>query len=233
VYRRGRFVLEARFALHSSWTVLFGHSGSGKSSLLRVIAGLAQPERGRVALRGRVLTDTAARIRVAPGIGEGRRRVGFVTQQAALFPHLTARANVAFGLASLAATEREARVAEMLTLFDAERLADRHPGALSGGERQRVALARALAPRPDMLLLDEPFAALDVAARAIMIDKLRESGVPVLHVSHDLADAWQTNAEALVLAGGRIAAQGEARAVLAEHRERVLGQLGVGSEARA
>jgi ABC-type sulfate/molybdate transport systems ATPase subunit len=231
LYRRDAFVLEARFSLRSPWTVLFGPSGSGKTSLLRAIAGLADNglKRGRVVLGGRVLTDTAAHLSVAPGIGPGQRRIGFVTQQAALFPHLTARANAAFGLASLATAEREARAMEMLRLFGAEALADRRPAALSGGQRQRIAMARALAPQPDLLLLDEPFAALDAAARAAMIGTLRANGVPVLYVSHDLADAWQTNAEALVLEAGRVAAQGEARAVLAEYRERVLVQLGVGS----
>ena len=230
--RRGGFVLEARFALRSPWTVLFGRSGAGKTTLLRVLAGLASPERGRIVRRGQVLTDTAG-IAVPPGIGPGRRRIGFVTQQAALFPHLTARANVAFGLAGLSGQERKARVTEMLRLFEAEPLEERRPAALSGGERQRIALARALAPRPDLLLLDEPFAALDAAARVAMIDKLRASGVPVLYVSHDLADAWQTNADALVLEAGRIAAQGEARAVLSEYRALLLAQLGVGSEAGA
>jgi ABC-type sulfate/molybdate transport systems ATPase subunit len=233
LYRRGGFALEARFALRTPWTVLFGPSGAGKTTLLRVLAGFAIPERGHVVLAGRVLTDTTAHTTIPPGIGEERRRIGFVTQQAALFPHLTARANVAFGLASLDRSTRDARVAEMLRLFDAEALADRRPAALSGGERQRIALARALAPRPGLLLLDEPFAALDAPARAAMIEKLRGSGVPVLYVSHDLADAWQTNADALVLEAGRVIAQGEARSVLADYRKRLLAQLGVDLEARA
>ena len=233
LYRRGSFVLEAKFSLRSPWTVLFGPSGAGKTSLLRVIAGLAVPERGRVALGGRALTDTAAGIAVPPGISAARRRIGFVTQQAALFPHLTARENVAFGLASQGRAQREVRIADMLRLFDAEALANRRPAALSGGERQRIALARALAPRPELLLLDEPFAALDATARAAMIAALRTCDVPVLYVSHDLADAWQTNAEALVLEAGSVVAQGDARVVLADYRERLLGQLGVNSGAGA
>jgi len=232
-YRRAGFALEARFALRTPWTVLFGPSGAGKTTLLRLIAGLAIPERGRIALGRRVLTDAAAHTAIPAGMSERHRRVGFVTQQAALFPHLSARANVAFGLASLKRTEREARVAGMLRLFDAESLAERRPAALSGGERQRIALARALAPRPDLLLLDEPFAALDAPARAALIEKLRASGVPVLYVSHDLADAWQTNAGALVLEAGRVIAQGEARVVLADYRTRLLAQLGVDLESRA
>jgi ABC-type sulfate/molybdate transport systems ATPase subunit len=230
-YRRGAFALEARFRLLSPWTVLFGPSGAGKTTLLRVLAGLTAPDSGRVVMGGRVLTDTAARTFVRPGVDAGQRRMGFVTQQAALFPHLTARANVAFGLASLARSAREERVEQMLKRFDAHALAERRPDALSGGERQRIALARALAPQLDLLLLDEPFAALDADARAAMIDALRSSGVPVLYVSHDLADAWQANADAVALEAGRVIAQGEARTVLAGYRERLLTQLGVDTAA--
>jgi molybdate transport system ATP-binding protein len=227
--RRGGFGLEARFELASEWTVLFGPSGAGKTTLLRILSGLLAPDQGRVLLGQRVLTDTDAGVAVEPG----QRRIGFVTQQAALFPHLTARANVAFGLHALGRDEREARVAEMLELFDAASLAERRPGALSGGEKQRIALARALAPRPELLLLDEPFAALDLAAKSAIVEKLRASGVPVLYVSHALADAWQMNADAIVLEAGQIAAQGPARAVLAPYRERLLEQLGAEAASEA
>lgn len=228
-FSRGEFELDARFELSAGWTVLFGPSGAGKTTLLRILAGLLAPDRGRVSVSERVLTDTSARVAIEPG----QRRIGFVTQQAALFPHLTARANVAFGLHGLRREDREARVLEMLELFEASALADRKPGALSGGERQRIAMARALAPRPELLLLDEPFAALDLAARNAIVEKLHANGVPVLYVSHDLADAWQLNADAIVLEAGKIQAQGQAREVLAPYRERVLEQLGAnaGSEA--
>jgi ABC-type sulfate/molybdate transport systems ATPase subunit len=220
---RAGFQLEARFELGSGWTVLFGPSGSGKTTLLRILSGLLVPDRGRIRMGSRVLIDTDVGTVVDPG----QRRMGFVTQQAALFPHLTAKANVAFGLHGLKKDDREARVGEMLELFDASLLADRRPDALSGGEQQRIALARALAPRPELLLLDEPFAALDTAARRAIIEKLRASGVPVLYVSHTVADAWEMDADAIVLEGGRIEAQGPARGVLAAHRERLLDQLGV------
>jgi ABC-type sulfate/molybdate transport systems ATPase subunit len=228
-FTRGGFDLHARFELGSGWTVLFGPSGAGKTTVLRILSGLLAPDQGRISLGSRVLTDTDAGLAVAPG----QRRIGFVTQRAALFPHLTAKANVAFGLHALAVADQKARVAEMLDLFEATSLADRRPGALSGGEQQRVALARALAPRPELLLLDEPFAALDTSARKTIVDKLRANGVPVLYVSHDLADAWQMNADAIVLEGGRITAQGPAREVLAPYRERILEQLGATSEIRA
>jgi molybdate transport system ATP-binding protein len=218
---RDGFRLEARFELGPDWTVLFGPSGSGKTTLLRILSGLLAPDRGRIALRGRVLTDTAARVNVPPG----ERRIGFVTQQAALFPHLGGRANVAFGLRGLG-RESEQRVAEMLELFDAASFADRRPAALSGGEQQRIALARALAPQPELLLLDEPFAALDLTTKSAIVEKLRASGVPVLYVSHALADAWEMNADAIVLEAGRITSMGAARDVLAPYRERLLERLG-------
>jgi molybdate transport system ATP-binding protein len=219
---RGEFHLEAQFQLRSRWTVLFGASGAGKTTLLRVLSGLLAPDRGRVALGGRVLTDTAARVNVPPG----QRRIGFVTQQPALFPHLTGRANVAFGLHDLGRDACEQRVTEMLELFDATSFADRRPSGLSGGEQQRIALARALAPQPELLLLDEPFAAMDLAMKTAIVEKLHASSVPVLHVSHALADAWQMNADAIVLEAGGITSLGPAREVLAPYRDRLLEQLG-------
>lgn len=221
-YRRDGFALEVEFALRAPWTVLFGASGAGKTTLLRILAGLTRPASGVIRRGERSLLDTSRGIAVPPG----QRRIGFVMQQAALFPHLTARENIGFGLHGWTWHERELRTEKMLRQFEIEALADRRPRQLSGGERQRVALAQALAPKPELLLLDEPFNALDAARRTAMIDKLRETGVPVLYVSHDLGDAWQVNADALLLEGGRITARGEARAILAEQRREVLAQLG-------
>lgn len=222
-YRRDGFMLDAEFALHVPWTVLFGASGAGKTTLLRILAGLARPTSGAIRLGERPLLDTNRNVAVAPG----QRRIGFVMQQAALFPHLTARENIAFGLHGWTWHERELRTEEMLRQFEIEALADRRPRQLSGGERQRVALAQALAPKPELLLLDEPFNALDAASRTAMIGKLRATRVPVLYVSHDLGDAWQVNADALLLEGGRITARGEARSVLAAQRREMLEQLGI------
>jgi len=223
--RHGDFRLEARFGLGSGWTVLFGPSGAGKTTLLRILSGLLVPDRGRIALGGRLLTDTAAHLNVPPG----QRRIGFLTQQAALFPHLTGRANIAFGLHHLGRDASEQRVAEMLELFDATSFADRRAAALSGGEQQRIALSRALAPHPKLLLLDEPFAALDHTTKSVIVEKLHASGVPVLYVSHALADAWEMNADAIVLEAGRISSTGAAREVLAPYRDRLLDQLGAGT----
>ncbi|HUX43692.1 MAG TPA: ATP-binding cassette domain-containing protein [Terracidiphilus sp.] len=223
--RRGGFHLQLECRFASDWTVLFGPSGAGKSTVLRLVAGLERPDRGRVALDGRAVTDTAASMFVSPG----RRATALVAQQAALFPHLSVRANVAYGLTGLKPSEREARVEEMLKLVDAEALVDRRPGGLSGGEAQRVALARALAPLPRLLLLDEPFAALDGAASDALLERLqswlRTHDVQVVMVTHDATDAYATGAEVALLREGRLAALGPAEMALATERNRIVGRL--------
>jgi molybdate transport system ATP-binding protein len=220
-HQQGRFSLDVQFSLGARWTVLFGPSGSGKSTILRILAGLIVPHHGRVAIAGRNLLDTAQRIATPPG----RRSIGFVTQQPGLFPHLTARENVAFGIRPLSREARDHRVLEMLHLFGAESLADRRTPQLSGGERQRVALARALAPAPDLLLLDEPLAALDDASSQDILSRLLALPTRVLYVSHDLAEIWRVSADVVFLEHGRVTATGPLQHVLAPHRDRLLQQL--------
>src|SRR6185437_3352228 len=210
------------FALRAQWTVLFGASGAGKTTLLRVLAGLTAPASGSIQLGGVSLLDTSRKLALAPR----QRKSGFVLQQAALFPHLNARQNIAFGLHQWTRPARETRVEELLRLLGIEALAPRKPRQLSGGERQRVAVAQALAPRPELLLLDEPFNALDAPSRAGVIEKLRAATVPVLYVSHDLADAWQINAHAILIESGKIIGEGETRTLLAPQRRQILTQLG-------
>lgn len=217
----GHFSLEAEFSLHNPWTVIFGPSGAGKSTLLRFLAGLFTPDAGRITLAGRPLFDSESGIFLAPG----KRSVGFVTQQAALFPHLTAHANVAFGINQLPPKERSVRVQEMLRLFGAEALADRKPNQLSGGERQRIALARALAPRPELLLLDEPLAALDDPSAEEILNRLLTLDLQVIYVSHDLAEIWRIPAEVVLLENGRVTVTGPLQQVLAPRRERLLRHL--------
>lgn len=221
-HRQGGFVLEADFSLGSQWTVLFGPSGAGKSTVLRMLAGLVTPQTGRFTLAGKTLLDTAQDV----SLPAGRRSIGFVTQQPALFPHLTVRENVAFGIHGSAARERRQRVVEMLRFFGAEPLIDRGTRTLSGGERQRVALARALAPAPELLLLDEPLAALDVASAEDILDRLLRLDVRVLYVSHDLAEIWRMPAQVVLLDEGRVTAIGPLQQVLADRRDRLLQQLG-------
>jgi molybdate transport system ATP-binding protein len=175
---------------------LAGPSGAGKTSLLRAIAGLLRPVRGRVEVAGRTWLDTARGVFVPPE----RRAVGFVFQDYALFPHLTVEQNVAFG--------GRRRVAELLAALHIDALAKARPRELSGGERQRVALARALAREPDVLLLDEPLSALDAATRSRVREELRPllraQRLPTLLVTHDYLDAAALADRVGVLVEGRI-----------------------------
>jgi ABC-type sulfate/molybdate transport systems ATPase subunit len=223
--RRGSFHLEVECAFAADWTVVFGPSGSGKSTLLRLLAGLDRPTRGRIALNTRTLTDTDAGQHLAPG----RRHTALVAQQPALFPHLSVAANVAYGLRGLDGATRAARVEEMLALAGATDLAGRRPQDLSGGEAQRVALARALAPAPRLLLLDEPFSALDGVASDALLERLqlwlRENEVQAVMATHDVTDALAMGAEVLLLREGRLTALGPAAQVLAAERERLMIRL--------
>ena len=223
--RRGSFHLQLECAIASGWTVVFGPSGSGKSTLLRLLAGLDLPVRGRIALNTRTLTDTAIGLHLAPG----RRSTALVAQQPALFPHLSVAANVAYGLHGLDHATRAARVEEMLALAGATDLAGRRPQELSGGEAQRVALARALAPAPRLLLLDEPFSALDGVASDALLERLqlwlRKNEVQAVMATHDVTDALATSAEVLLLREGRMTALGPAAQVLAAERERLMVRL--------
>jgi sulfate transport system ATP-binding protein len=190
-----------------SLTALLGPSGSGKSTLLRIIAGLETPDSGRVLIGGEEVTSTPAR----------ERGVGFVFQHYAPFKHMTVRENVGFGLSVRRRPRREiaARVDELLGLVRLDGLAERHPSQLSGGQLQRMALARALAPAPEVLLLDEPFGALDVQVRGELRDWLRrlheEIRVTTIFVTHDQEEAMDVAQQIVVVNRGRIEQVGTAR----------------------
>ncbi len=194
---------------------VLGPNGAGKSTALHVIAGLVRPDSGTVRVGQRVLTDSAAGIHVATH----DRRVGLLMQDPLLFPHLSVAANVAFGPRS-----SRAAAAHWLAEVDAADLAGRMPRQLSGGQAQRVALARALAAAPDVLLLDEPLAGLDVAAATAMRKVLRRvlarDGRSAVMITHDLLDVLTLADRVLVLESGRIAETGSAAAVLATPRSR-------------
>ena len=170
--------------------VLIGPSGCGKTSLLRAVAGLERCASGRVSIAGEVLSDAASGQHLAPE----RRQIGMVFQDYALFPHLSVADNVAFGVAGLDRHARQQRVQQMLDLVGLDHAAKRAPHQLSGGQQQRVALARALAPRPRLLLLDEPFSSLDVDLRERLAQEVRvilkESGTTALLVTHDQLEAF-------------------------------------------
>ncbi len=229
-YRRGSFLLETAFRLESPWTVIFGPSGSGKTTLLRILAGLLMLERGSIRLDGNVLADTSCGIHIRAG----HRSIGLVTQQPALFPHMSVQENVAFGLRDLDRKERETRVAAMLELVQAEVLSQRSARQLSGGEAQRVALARALVQRPRLLLLDEPFSALDGKLRGIILTDLTswlaQHKIPAISVTHTVTEAFQTKAEVLIFREGKMIAQGPSEEVLAAERERLLSILSLNQQ---
>jgi ABC-type sulfate/molybdate transport systems ATPase subunit len=222
-------MLAAEASLHGSVAVLVGPSGAGKTSLLRSITGLMHPQRGYVTVAGTTVWDSGRGVRLPPA----RRGCGLVTQRPALFPAMTARDNIAFGLHALPREDRERRVEEMTALFRLESVLSRRPAQLSGGEQQRVAVARTLAPHPRVLLLDEPFAGLNLTLKdAILRDLegwLRATRTPVFYVTHDVAEAWRLgsrpDAEVLRIEEGRIVRQGPAAVVLAADRTQLLTAL--------
>ena len=207
----GAFRYEAKLAAHDEILVLFGHSGAGKSVTLQLIAGLLKPDRGRIVVDGTTVFDSAASVDLPPQ----QRGVGYVVQELALFPHMSVGANVAYGVPP--GRDRKARVAELLTLFGLDGFADRRPATLSGGQRQRVALARALARDARLLLLDEPFSALDDSLRASLRRELlrlrRDLGLTIVFVTHDLREAH--------LLADRIAVFDEGRLLQVDGREEV------------
>jgi ABC-type sulfate/molybdate transport systems ATPase subunit len=223
---RGSFHLQVDCRLASEWTVIFGPSGAGKSTLLRLLAGLDLPDGGSIALDGDTLSDSARRIHRNPA----HRKTAFVAQQPSLFPHLTVAANVGYGLVGPNRGLRAERTEETLALVDATNLAHRHPRDLSGGEAQRVALARALAPLPRLLLLDEPFSALDGVASDALLARLqawlRERRVQTILVTHDATDAYASDAEVVLLREGRVVAIGPAAVALSAERQRIIERLG-------
>src|SRR5882757_4026694 len=212
--RLGSFVLEAKFASEGRLTAFFGRSGSGKTSLVNIVAGVTHPDRGRVALDGRPLVDTAQGIFVP----KYRRRLGYVFQEGRLLPHLTVRQNLLFGRWFTPKNERKIDLDQVLYLLGIGHLLDRRPGALSGGEKQRVAIGRALLASPHLLLLDEPLAALDDSRKEEIlpfIERLRDQAeVPIVYVSHSLIEVSRLATTVVVIQDGRIAAVGPPTEVL-------------------
>ncbi|MCA1593976.1 MAG: ATP-binding cassette domain-containing protein [Acidobacteria bacterium] len=208
------FVLDVDFAAAPGVTILFGASGSGKTLTLKSVAGLARPEAGIISVGEEILFDSTRRV----SLPIRERRVGYVFQHLALFPHLSALANVEFPLSDLPRRERRERALALLQNFRVEHASGRLPRAISGGEAQRVALARALASDPRMLLLDEPLSALDDAAKLDIIADLkkinRELRLPILYVTHSRDEALMLGERALIYERGRIVAAGEPSVVL-------------------
>ena len=202
------FTLDVVFRATETPLSILGASGAGKSILLRCIAGLEKPGRGRITLNDRILFDSALRV----GIPARERRIGMLFQHYALFPHRTVAQNIAFGLHDLPRDEQSARTAALVSRTHLAGLEQRYPRELSGGEQQRTALARALAIQPEALLLDEPLSALDTHLRGQVEAQLQETFAtyrrPALLVTHNMEEAYRLGEQLLVLARGRVAALG-------------------------
>jgi molybdate transport system ATP-binding protein len=219
------FDLEVELRASPGFTILFGLSGSGKTTLLDCIAGLLTPDAGRISIGKSVLFDSE-RNHSEP---VAKRRVGYVFQSLALFPHLTVEQNVGYGLAQIGSAERKQRVADILREFGIAHLAKRGAREISGGESQRVALARTLATRPAVLLLDEPLAALDATTKAKIIDDLRswnrEQRIPILYVTHSREEVFALGERVLVLDAGHMVAHGTPHEVMSAPRLETVAQL--------
>ncbi len=225
VRRQGAFRLDVAFATANPRVVLFGPSGAGKSLTLQCLAGFLAPDRGRITVDETVLFDGDRRVHVPPW----RRRVGVVLQAYALLPHLTAGGNVAYGLGPIWRGRERVRVETLLAAVGLAGYADRMPAQLSGGQRQRVALAQALASDPRLLLLDEPFSAVDVPVRErlrrdllALLDAFR---VPLVFVTHDFGEASLLGQTIVLLSGGRVVQVGAPQDVAAHPRTATVARL--------
>jgi molybdate transport system ATP-binding protein len=220
-----QFTLEVNFELPPGVTILFGASGAGKTTLLDCLAGLTRPDAGLIAAATQSWFDASRQI----DIPARARRVGYVFQDLALFPHLGVEANVHYGISRLEPAERQLRTNSVLESLRIAHLRARKPSQISGGERQRVALARALVTDPRLLLLDEPLAGLDFPTKSRIIEDLRTWNsaheIPVVYVTHDRDEVFALGDRVLVLENGRIIAQGTPHEVMTAPRQELVAQL--------
>jgi len=218
------FILDISIEVPRGITILFGPSGAGKSTLLDCIAGLALPDEGRIVAGGEVLFDSAS----AANLPSQKRRIAYVFQTLALFPHLTVEENVAYGLTHLQADERAKRVAEILGAFRVEKLDKQKPGEISGGEKQRIALARSLVTDPCVLLLDEPLTGLDAELKSAIVDDLRSwnaaKRIPILYVTHSREEVDALGERVIAIDHGRVVTAGAPMDVLDAPRRKRLAQ---------
>ncbi|WP_316976710.1 molybdenum ABC transporter ATP-binding protein [Shumkonia mesophila] len=212
--RAGSFLLDARFCADVGLTALFGRSGSGKTSLVDTLAGLNRPDEGRIVIDGHTLFDSKAGIDLPPE----RRRLGYVFQEARLFPHLSVAGNLTYGMKLTPPAERHQDFDRVVDLLDLRAHLRRRPATLSGGEKQRVAIGRALLASPRILLMDEPLASLDAARKAEIlpfIERLRdEMRLPVVYVSHAIEEVIRLADTMVVMSDGQVAASGPVEAIM-------------------
>lgn len=202
--KSGSFALDVSFVAGAGITILFGPSGSGKTTTLRAITGIIKPDQGNIRVGERTFFDSSAGV----NISIQSRRVGYVFQDYALFPHLTAEQNVGYGIKDGTSSSRSERARNMLALFKVDHVRNRYPQNMSGGEQQRVALARALASDPTVVLLDEPLSAVDVETRAGLLDEIAGAqarvGIPFLYVTHNTTEAVRLGSRVVVLDHGTV-----------------------------
>ncbi len=212
--RLGGFTLQVKFAVASRMVGVFGRSGAGKSSLINAIAGVTTPQRGHVRVNGATLFDSERRI----DLPARNRRVGYVFQEALLFPHLSVEANLLYGHRLRAAAERFIEPARVIELLGLATLLHRKPDTLSGGEKQRVAIGRALLAQPRVLLMDEPLASLDMPRKTEILDyveRLRDAfDIPIVYVSHSVPEITRLADTVIVLSDGRCLAVGDVDKVM-------------------
>jgi molybdate transport system ATP-binding protein len=218
------FSLDVTIEVPPGITILFGVSGAGKSTLLDCLAGLVQPDAGRISVGEDLLFDSSARINISPQ----HRRIAYVFQSLALFPHLTVEQNVSYGLSNFRAQERRESVAAILNAFGVEKLSRQKPGEISGGEKQRIALARSLVTEPRVLLLDEPLTGLDSELKSAIIDDLRAWNaarrIPILYVTHSRDEVDALGERVIALDSGRVVSVGAPMDVLNAPRHKKLAQ---------
>lgn len=219
------FALDVSFSAPPGITIVFGASGSGKTTLLRCLSGLVRPDSGQIRVADRTLFDAATGISLPPQ----RRRVGYVFQQLALFPHMTVADNLGYGLRALTPRERRERTKSIADSFRISHVLARKPTAISGGERQRAALARSLVTEPSLLLLDEPLSALDHVTQSRIIEDLRAWNaahrIPILYVTHAHREVFALGERVVVLEHGRIVAEGTPHEVIEMPAHEGLAQL--------
>lgn len=219
------FSMNCSFDADSDFVVLFGCSGSGKTTALRCIAGLENPDAGTIKINDIVYFDSRKKV----NLPSQKRKIGYMFQENALFPHMNVHQNIEYGLKGLSSVEKNERVNEMLSLVGIEELEFAYPDELSGGQKQKVALARALAPNPEVLLLDEPFSALDTVVRVKLRKELhtiqKRLGIPVIFITHDPIEAFTMADKMIVFDSGRVQQMGSPEDIFYHPKSRYVAEL--------